>query len=75
MSRHTLAEASALILKAYRRYYRQHGFPPSQRDLASGSHFSLTALHYWLGRMEADGTIERDAGKRRAIRVRKRKAS
>ena len=62
----------AEILEFIKKYIRQHGYPPTVREIGEGVDLqSSSSVHSHLLRMFNDGTLEADAkpGAPRAIRV------
>lgn len=59
------------ILNTIKDYIRQHGYPPTVREICAMTGIASTsAVHYQLQRILADGTLETDhPGMPRAIRV------
>jgi repressor LexA len=50
---------------------REHGYPPSVREIASAVGLASTsAVHHHLAALERDGLLEREATQSRAIRLR-----
>jgi repressor LexA len=52
-----------------RDYIQQHGFPPSQREIADACFVSVSALVRHLDRLEHQGRISRELGKARSINI------
>ena len=50
-------------------YIAEHGYPPSQRELAAGCYLSRPAIIRHLDRLELQGKITRDPDKARSIRL------
>ena len=50
-----------------RHYIEQHGYAPSQQEIADGCYLSRTNLIRYLDRLEAQGHIAREPGQPRSI--------
>lgn len=57
------------VAEAIRQHMNERGYPPSIRELAQVFDVSKTTIHNDLRRLEAEGVIERQPGRNRAIRV------
>lgn len=50
-----------------RAYLRQHGHPPTLREIAEGCYMSYGSVFRYLDKLEAHGRIARKPGKSRSI--------
>jgi DNA-binding transcriptional regulator YhcF (GntR family) len=50
-------------------FIQQNGFAPSIREIASGCYINVATVIRYLDILEAQGRIERMAGKARSIRI------
>ena len=56
------------VLQYVKRYQNENGFPPSVREISSNLSIKSTAtVHYYLKKLEENGSISRNANKNRAI--------
>ena len=58
-----------MIYQFIRTYIEQHGYSPSQREIADGCYISLGSVYNHLIRLEIQGRIYRDPGKSRSIHI------
>ncbi len=57
------------------KYIEEHGFAPSQREIATACYLCRPSVVRYLDRLEAERRISREPGKARSIRLlRKEKA-
>lgn len=68
--REPLTARQQQVLDGLVEHVRQHGYPPSVRELAAIVGGALTSVDYQLGQLAAKGHIERARGVARGIRVR-----
>ena len=62
-------DTGAAILTWIRAYVHRHGYPPTVREICGALGLKSTAtVHYHLRRLEEQGFIETEPGKKRAIR-------
>lgn len=50
-------------------HIQEHGYPPSQREIAAACYLGKTTLVRYLDRLEANGRITHDPGFARSIRI------
>ena len=56
------------VLQFVKRYQNENGFPPSVREISATLSIKSTAtVHYYLKKLEENGSISRNANKNRAI--------
>jgi SOS-response transcriptional repressor LexA len=51
------------------RHIQEHGYPPSQREIAAACYLGKTTLVRYLDRLEMSGRITHDVGHARSIRI------
>ena len=63
-----LTRKQAEIYEFILRYSKEHGYPPSVREISAAVHLkSPSTAHFHLKKLEAEGYIQKDAAKTRAI--------
>ncbi len=62
----TMTEAVYDFIRAY---IAEHGFGPSQQEIADGCYMSRPNVIRYLDKLEAWGRISREPGKARSIRL------
>jgi repressor LexA len=63
---------SEAVYQFIRTYIEQHGYNPSQREIADGCYLNQSTVYNQLIRLEAAGLIDREPGRARSICLRKR---
>ena len=48
-------------------YQREHGYPPTQREIAKNCYLAHSSVGYHLDRLEDEGRILREPGRARGI--------
>ncbi len=64
--RNTTDTETFAVLQAF---IREHGIPPTVRELAKALGISSTAAHYRLTRLREHGLVEWEEGKSRTLRI------
>ena len=63
-----LTRKQAEIYEFILQYSKEHGYPPSVREISAAVHLkSPSTAHFHLKKLEAEGYIQKDDGKTRAI--------
>ena len=63
-----LTRKQAEIYEFILQYSKEHGYPPSVREISAAVHLkSPSTAHFHLKKLEAEGYIQKDAAKTRAI--------
>ena len=63
-----LTRKQAEIYQFILQYSKEHGYPPSVREISAAVHLkSPSTAHFHLKKLEAEGYIQKDAAKTRAI--------
>lgn len=57
------------VFRFIRDYIRQHGIPPSQREIADGTFMAATSMVIHLTRLEMRGWLSREYNIPRSIRI------
>lgn len=65
-----LAGVRKEILDFVTSYVRDHGFPPSMREIAKAAHLaSVSSAHYHLSKLQAEGYLTKSTAGPRTIRI------
>ncbi len=67
-----LTERQREVLEVVARWQAEHGYPPTVRELAGVLGIQVGAVQRHLEALQRKGFLEREPGKRRALRVRRR---
>ena len=62
-----LDETSRTVYEFICTYIHEHGYSPSQRDIAQGCYINAASVVRYLDKLEAKGYIRREPGKARSI--------
>lgn len=62
-------ERLATMLSAIRRLTKEHGYPPSFREIADSEGVSLTYTHTCLSQLREQGKVDFDSTRARTLRV------
>ncbi len=66
----TVPSQKVSVLRAIDTHWRERGYAPSVRELAALMGFStISAVSYWLRRLEGEGMVTENAGRARTLRL------
>lgn len=64
-----LDDTSKMVYEYIRTYIHEHGYAPSQRDIATGCYINVASVMRYLDRLEAKAYIRREPNKARSITI------